>query len=85
MSDISAEKSREAMGRILSVIGMCVSITGTGLLLSVNPQFKAVRQRGFAALPQGTKKQMMVAAGIGGLLVLGVGLYIRKKARESVS
>ena len=80
---ISSEKSREAMGRILALVGGAVSITGTALLLSVNPQFKAVAKGGFAALPQNSRKQVMIAVGVGGLLVLAVGLYIRKKAKES--
>ncbi len=78
-----AELSREAMGRILALVGGAVSITGTALLLSVNPKVKAVASGGLQALPTTSRKQVMMAAGIGGLLVLGVGLWIRHKAKVS--
>ncbi len=78
-----AELSREAMGRILALVGGAVSITGTVLLLSVNPKVKAVAKGGLSALPDTSRKQVLVAAGIGGLLVLGVGLWIKRQAAKA--
>ncbi len=80
-----AELSREAMGRILALVGGAVSITGTVLLLSVNPKVKAVAKGGLNALPDTSRKQVLVAAGIGGLLVLGVGLWIKRQAGKAAA
>lgn len=80
-----AEQSREAMGRILGLVGGAVTITGTALLLSVNPKVKAVARGGLSALPDSNRKQVLMAAGIGGLLVLGVGLWIRRQARKAAA
>lgn len=77
-----AEQSREMMGRILAIIGGGVSLTGTALLLSVNPKVKAVARGGLATLAPDVKRKLLIGAGIGGLLVLGVGLYIRRQAQK---
>lgn len=83
MTLTESETSREAMGRILALVGGAVSITGTVLLLSVNPKVKAVARGGFNALPQDSRKQVLIAAGVGGLLVLGVGMWIKRQAATS--
>jgi hypothetical protein len=80
-----AEVSREAMGRILAIVGGAVSVTGTALLLSVNPKVKQVARGGFAALPTDTRKRVLIGAGIGGIIVLGVGLWIRAQAKKRVA
>lgn len=78
-----SEQSREAMGRILALIGGALSVTATGLLLSVNPKVKAVAKGGLQALPGNSRKQVLMAAGVGGVLVLVVGLWIRNKAKQA--
>jgi len=80
-----SEQSREAMGRILAIVGGAVSVTGTALLLSVNPQVKRVAKGGFASLPTDTRKRVLIGAGIGGVVVLVVGLWIRAQARKRVA
>lgn len=75
-----AEQSREAMGRILAIVGGAVSVTGTVLLLTVNPKVKQVATQGFGSLPTETRKRVLIGAGIGGLIVLGVGMWIKRQA-----
>lgn len=78
-----AEQSRELMGRILAIVGGGVSLTGTALLLSVNPKVKAVARGGVSAIAPDVRRKILIGAGIGGLIVLGVGLYVRRKAQEA--
>lgn len=77
-----SEQSRELMGRILAVVGGAVSITGTALLLSVNPKVKAVAQGGIGRIAPDTRRKVLIGAGIGGLVVLGVGLWVKEQARK---
>lgn len=76
-----AEQSRELMGRVLAVVGGAVSITGTILLLSVNPKVKSVAQGGLSTIAPDIRRKVLLGAGIGGLVVLGVGLWVKRQAR----
>lgn len=77
-----AEAKREAIGRMLALVGSGVGLAGTAMLMSINPQVQGAASGAMRRMPVALQRnRMLVGVAASAAVVAVLGIWYAKKLR----